>query len=302
MKVESGIYKIENIVDGKKYIGSAVDLNKRKNVHYSSLRNNKHHSIYLQNAFNLYGELNFIFEIVELIDDKDLLLSREQFYIDTMRPQYNICKTAGSWLNNKHSEKTKSILRHKTKNANKKICVYCNVEMHINNLTRWHNEHCLLNPNIDLDSERKYRASIQAGISKKKQERGVCLYCKEELAINIISRYHNEKCIANPNISKEEIAKRIAFSLKMSSVTIGRNKGQKRTKEFCDYVSEDKIYKYRNGILTHPFKGRKHRDESNEKNRESQLKLPKILCPHCDVLSNKGNFNRWHGDKCKYKI
>ncbi len=63
------IYKITNIVNKKTYIGSAIDFNRRKRRHFNLLRKNSHHSIKLQNSFNKHGENNFIFEIIEYVDD-----------------------------------------------------------------------------------------------------------------------------------------------------------------------------------------------------------------------------------------
>ena len=43
--------------------------------------------------------------------DKETLLKREQYYLDTFKPHYNIHMTAGSPLGFNHSEKTKKTLR-----------------------------------------------------------------------------------------------------------------------------------------------------------------------------------------------
>ena len=60
-----GIYKITNTANGKVYIGSSVDVHGRFNCHRSDLRNNRHGNQHLQNAWNLYGENSFVFEIIE---------------------------------------------------------------------------------------------------------------------------------------------------------------------------------------------------------------------------------------------
>jgi hypothetical protein len=52
-----------------------------------------------------YGYHNFNLEILEYCDKKSLI-SREQYYIDLLKPKYNICKTAGSMLGFKHSLET----------------------------------------------------------------------------------------------------------------------------------------------------------------------------------------------------
>lgn len=48
----------------------------------------------MQNVFNKYGESNFVFEILEHCEEKDLL-KREQFYLDTLKPNLNSTKEAG---------------------------------------------------------------------------------------------------------------------------------------------------------------------------------------------------------------
>lgn len=64
-KITCCIYIIKNIVNNKLYIGCAIDFISRKWRHSTDLRNNKHHNIHLQRAWNEYGESNFSFEILE---------------------------------------------------------------------------------------------------------------------------------------------------------------------------------------------------------------------------------------------
>jgi len=69
-----GIYKIINITNNKFYVGSAVDLKRRKTRHFSELRNGKHNNRYLQSAWVKHGEQAFIFVVVEdLLPEADLL-------------------------------------------------------------------------------------------------------------------------------------------------------------------------------------------------------------------------------------
>lgn len=76
-----GIYKIINITNNKFYVGSAVDLKRRKSRHFSELRNNKHNNAKLQNAWNKYGESSFIFVVVEELEQNADLLAAENVWL-----------------------------------------------------------------------------------------------------------------------------------------------------------------------------------------------------------------------------
>ena len=61
-----GIYKIENKINHKIYIGQSNDIETRWTHHKWELNNHKHSNNHLQKAWDKFGEENFIFEIVEL--------------------------------------------------------------------------------------------------------------------------------------------------------------------------------------------------------------------------------------------
>lgn len=109
MTRNGGVYKITNILNNKCYIGSTTSFNTRFNSHKHFLRKNKHPNSHLQNAWNLYGENNFVFEILEKIEDpnEEILLQKEQYFADLINPQYNLLKIVKSCLGYKHTEETK---------------------------------------------------------------------------------------------------------------------------------------------------------------------------------------------------
>ena len=97
---QPGIYKIINKNNGNFYIGSAagkLGIHQRFQDHKKTLRSNKHSNSYLQNSWNKHNEESFSFEIIEFCN-KENCIEREQYYIDTLNPQYNICKIAGNTL------------------------------------------------------------------------------------------------------------------------------------------------------------------------------------------------------------
>lgn len=102
----SGIYKISFNGSSKFYIGSAVNLNKRRINHLSDLRNERHPNKIMQRMFNKHGEMNFIFDVIENVSSEHNLINREQFYIDTLMPTINILKIANSALGSKHTDET----------------------------------------------------------------------------------------------------------------------------------------------------------------------------------------------------
>jgi group I intron endonuclease len=103
-KGKTGIYRWINLVNYKTYIGSASDLTVRFWVYFSKKRlTNSNMVIY--KAILKYGYENFRLEILEYCD-KNILLVREQYYMDLLKPEYNVLNQAGSNLGYKHKVET----------------------------------------------------------------------------------------------------------------------------------------------------------------------------------------------------
>jgi group I intron endonuclease len=105
----SGIYQIKNKINGNFYIGSSKNIYNRKSCHLAQLRENRHHSKYLQRSYNKYGGENFEFTIL-LVCENFELLRYEQFFLDNYHPKYNSYPIAGSPFGitgRHHSEETK---------------------------------------------------------------------------------------------------------------------------------------------------------------------------------------------------
>lgn len=103
-KGKSGIYRWINKKDNKSYIGSAISLNRRLANYYSYVMLSKEKRI-ISRALLKYGYSNFQLEILEYCD-LSLLIEREQYYLDLLKPEYNILKIAGSRLGYRHTEET----------------------------------------------------------------------------------------------------------------------------------------------------------------------------------------------------
>jgi len=107
-----GIYQIQSKIKPERiYIGSAINIRKRWIFHLWNLKKNIHNNQKLQRHYNKYGESDLVFIIVELCFP-EFLTAREQYYINKLKPYFNICKIAGNpMLGRNHSEKTKEKLR-----------------------------------------------------------------------------------------------------------------------------------------------------------------------------------------------
>lgn len=187
MNPESGIYQFRNIINHKIYIGSSINMFKRRESHISQLRENKHHSVRFQNAFNKYGELNFEFEPLVYISQlkeesriefgKRLTKVHEQIYLNTFlfaqefimskgidkrfyELSYNVSPTAGSSLGVKRSREP------------------------------WNKGLTTITDNRLLESGRKGKITR----SGSKSKRDFCSICKESYSLNILKSHHNENC------------------------------------------------------------------------------------------------------------
>ena len=103
----AAIYMLRNTNNGKRYIGSAIDWRKRRNEHFMWLRRGQHRNMHLQNAFNKHREDAFECVVLQTVEDPGDLISLEQYYLDILSPEYNICLTAGSALGVKRSLETR---------------------------------------------------------------------------------------------------------------------------------------------------------------------------------------------------
>ena len=74
-----GLYVIKNTQTGAEYFGSTKkNFMARWGQHVAELDQGKHGNVKLQEDWNFYGHIAFVFSIVEISDDVDTLLDRER--------------------------------------------------------------------------------------------------------------------------------------------------------------------------------------------------------------------------------
>lgn len=89
MKRVAGIYVITNQITKKQYVGQSLYLHRRKREHFeSSSKKTDRHNSYLHSDILKYGPGAFTFEILEEIEDKELRLQRERYWIKKLNTVY----------------------------------------------------------------------------------------------------------------------------------------------------------------------------------------------------------------------
>ncbi len=79
----SGVYQIRCKRNGKIYVGSALNLRARWDSHRRDLRRGSHCNPYMQNAWKLYGEMNFELLVLEYVDAARLLEAEQRWIEQT---------------------------------------------------------------------------------------------------------------------------------------------------------------------------------------------------------------------------
>jgi group I intron endonuclease len=137
----SGIYCIENVENGMKYIGFARDIHDRWVSHKTSLKGGYHCNKYMQSTYNKYGESIFEYYIIQVLEDsEELLKNMEVYWISYYNSYildgggYNLTRGGDGTWGMKHTEETKNKLsemnsgeksfwfgRHHTEESKQKI-------------------------------------------------------------------------------------------------------------------------------------------------------------------------------------
>lgn len=105
----SGVYKITNLRNKKRYIGSAITKKAKGNRLYIRFRNhffNHHKPFPITRAIKKYGVENFSWEIVEFTEIS-MTRARETYWRERVNPEYNILQSGESSLGYSHTPETR---------------------------------------------------------------------------------------------------------------------------------------------------------------------------------------------------
>lgn len=126
-------------------------------------------------------------------------------------------------------------------------------------------------------------------------------FFQKSLAVHKNPLYINKSC-SNSKFSKtnfvysEESKKKMSESAKRKpKMTIETKRklslslsGKKKTRSHKDKIGKAHI-------------GMKRSDVTKDNISEGCKTQPKLSCPHCNIITTKGNLTRWHLEKCRFK-
>jgi group I intron endonuclease len=104
-------------------VGSSKNIANRLSIYYSRktmLNKVNSRTSIIYSALLKHGYDNFSLDILEYCVI-DILIEREQYYLDLLKPEYNILKAANSRMGSKHSLKTRALMSVKLKGENHPI-------------------------------------------------------------------------------------------------------------------------------------------------------------------------------------
>jgi hypothetical protein len=107
IKGKSGVYMWINKINGKKYVGSSVNLRRRITEYYNinNLLRRKGENMLIHRALLKYSYSNFRFEILEFCE-RDHVISQEKYYSSAFSPEYNLQTPGDTDKGWNHSKET----------------------------------------------------------------------------------------------------------------------------------------------------------------------------------------------------
>lgn len=137
MKI-SGVYEIVNTITGDCYIGSSVDLERRKQQHFCEYCWKHEPNKPLYNDMKQYGKNSFLFKPIWLCNPEELK-KYEQLAIEKYNPKYNRYAaytetTKEEYDKKRYKEHTNSI-KQQQKQYHNRQCLYENEILSLNTLS-----------------------------------------------------------------------------------------------------------------------------------------------------------------------
>ena len=189
MKI-SGIYQIINIITGDCYIGSTVDLKRRKREHFKNSTWKKEQNKPLYKYMQQYGKENFLFKTIQLCDPEELK-KYEQIAIEKYNPKYNVkaayIEMSKEEYKKQYNKKNANKIRQQKKQYRKE---------HANSIKQYQKQH----KEEHMEYMKQYRKENADSIrqQQKQYHNQQCLYENEILSLGTLSTRFSRQGIEHP--------------------------------------------------------------------------------------------------------
>ena len=134
----TGIYLWKNKINNKIYVGSGFNISSRLRHYYSSMYMKgvlKRSNSIIFSAILKHGLENFSLSILEYCLPEEQF-KREDYYLTTLQPEYNILQKANTSLGYKHSEESKAKMRELNRKHPKAQAIEV-LDMHTNEINNY---------------------------------------------------------------------------------------------------------------------------------------------------------------------
>lgn len=266
MSASCGIYSIRNVVNGKRLIGSSININRRWGEHKYACCRNIHANDHFQKAWNKYGSNNFEFTILELCSQEMLTLREDAHiaYYNTLDEScgYNM-QTANSVV---HSESTRLKISNKLK------------------------QYCVAHPRCPMLGK-KHTEETKRKISAKALGRKVSVETKRKMSLARKGRKHAQESIEkmriaqrgknNPAYGKPSWNRGIAMSaetkaklsLAHKGIALGRKQSEEARRKRSESLRGIKRSAETKAKISASRKGKKHTEETKTAIAEASRRM-----------------------------
>ena len=189
MKI-SGVYEIVNTITGDFYIGSSVDLDRRKKQHFreSTWRKNPNKPLYKD--MKQYSQNSFLFKPIWLCDPEELK-KYEQIAIEKYNPRDNI---RAAYIERSKEEQRRQYQKQWYKEHADRKKQY-NKE-HDDSIKQYQKQYYKENADSIKQQNKQYRKEHADSI--KQQNNQQCLYENELLSLNALKTRFSRQGIEHP--------------------------------------------------------------------------------------------------------
>ena len=195
MKI-SGVYEIINTITGDFYIGSSVDLNRRKREHFKNSTWKKEPNKPLYKYMQQYGKENFLFKTIQLCAPEELK-KYEQLAIDKYNPKYNVCAAYTELSKEEYKEQYCKEHADSIKQQRKQYR-----KEHADSIKQYQKQYRKEHADSIKQYNKEHADSIRQ--QQKQYHNQQCLYENEIITLNTLSSRFSRQGIEHPTLEAKK--------------------------------------------------------------------------------------------------